>query len=363
MADTVVLEHNGEVIPYGNDGLVAACVADAPDIVREHGVAVVPNRLTPEECAAMNDGAWVTANFLTSRCSVPVQRDDPRTYASLWELMPSHGMLQQHYGVHAQYLTDLRQNRKLAELSAAYHQCEIDDMLVSFDGYSFGLGPVLPGKKRGLFRGPASTWLHLDQRLSDNRDLCLQTWVTANPVGPGDATLRVLLGSHKIKPEFARHFGLEAQKVDWFMLTREHIDYFIRRGCRDHAVTAPAGSQVAWSSNTVHSGIEAMPASALPASLAAVPRTYRNVAYLCFQPRSMCESLAALQRTIDKRRRIMGEGPDGSDDSFFLRGTSHWPLKCSMFGKTPRTYGAQLPDVSALPPPHLTAYGRRVYGL
>jgi hypothetical protein len=47
-----------------------------------------------------------------------------------------------------------------------------------------------------------------------------------------------------------------------------------------------------------------------------------------------------------------------------LRMTSHWSLKSILFGKQPRTYGAELPPIreTDIQTPHLSELGRRIAG-
>ena len=45
-----------------------------------------------------------------------------------------------------------------------------------------------------------------------------------------------------------------------------------------------------------------------------------------------------------------------------LRLTSHWPNKCKLFPKTPRTYGNAMPEIEQLPPPKLSKLGLRLSG-
>ena len=75
---------------------------------------------------------------------------------------------------------------------------------------------------------------------------CIQTWVTANPVGIGDATLRVLQGSHIYHGEFREKFKLPNEKMDWHVLTDEQIQWLKDKGCKDLCLVAPPGAQVCW---------------------------------------------------------------------------------------------------------------------
>jgi hypothetical protein len=325
----------GVTLTYGNEGLVADNPKDVLKILKEKGVAILRGVLNEEECQAMNDGMWDTAEYLTSGLAEPLKRDDPETYKHIFTLMPKHGGLIQEFGWgHAQYVWDVRQNKKVA---AVYNELygEKTPLLVSFDGVNVSLGSIMPkGKQRGMFRG--NKWLHTDQRLSDSSFLCVQSWVTANKIGVGDATLRCFVGSHHLHHQFAKVFPDIPKKdfnSDWFKFTEEHLDWFLKNGVQDLCVTCEAGDQVFWDSRLVHSGTEFVNDQDCPQP--AQQRTHRNVVYLCMQPRE--------QKTILKRARILNP-----DDDWHLRTASHWPNKMKLFSKYPQTYGNPPPIGSKL---------------
>lgn len=373
----VTVTSKGVELRYGNEGFVAKTPEEVPAIVAEKGAAILLDAITPEECASFREGMLTAAEKLTSRLEVPFDRVRPETYGSIFQLSPNHGgLFQHHQWGHIQAVWDLRQKPKLAAAHAAFHQCDPADMLVSFDGINFSPGALMPGRKRGQFRG--NSWIHLDQRLSDSTPLCLQSWVTANPIGVGDATLRFLEGGHRFHREFAEDWGLTKNTVDWKMLEPDHLVWFDAKGCKDTCLTVPAGAQVFWDSRTPHSGIEFLADEDRPDPSA--PKSIRMVAYLCYEPRTgprlpedhpdTGKAAKNLPKILAKRRKIL----DPTND-WFLRLTSHWPNKMKLFGKNPRSYGATAPSGatdpsdfwSFVPPiagmPELTDFGRRIAGL
>jgi hypothetical protein len=68
-----------------------AAPEEVPAMLQRYGVAVLPALLTPEECAAMNDGMWATCARLTSGLAVPLRRGDPRLTAPSSTSPPSTG--------------------------------------------------------------------------------------------------------------------------------------------------------------------------------------------------------------------------------------------------------------------------------
>ena len=350
----ISITSNGITLNYGNEGFLAKEPEEVLAILKDKGVSVLQNVLNEEECKVMNDGMWETAEYLTSGLKNPIKRDEPDTYNSIFDLGLKHGgLIQHHQWAHAQYVWDVRQNQKVAEV---YKKLYGEDLLVSYDGVNVSLGPIMSGRKRGYFRG--NSWLHTDQQLCDSSFKCVQSWLTANPIEAGDATLRFLSGSHLFHETFAEEFNLQNSKEDWFIFTPDHIEWFKEQGCIDTCITCPAGSQVFWDSRTVHSGIEYIPQKDFPDRT--TPRTYRNVVYVCFDKKKTT--------TLTKRERIMN-----SEDSWRLRSASHWPNKMKLFGQYPRNYGNKPPEgcvqtddtkywsfVPEMPMPELTDYGKKI---
>jgi len=312
-------------------------VSQVMEMLRNYGVAIMPNVLTPEECQAMRTGMWDYLECITSNFKNPINRDDPTTWKEMRHLYPKHSMLIQQWSIgHAQFIWDLRQNPKIANIFSLIWNVPIENLLVSFDGASFHMPPENTGG--GWFRG--KSWLHTDQSYLRNSFECVQSWVTAYDVNPGDATLTFLEGSHGWHDAFRERFGI-VDKSDWFKLeTQEHYDFYIKEhGCQQKYIQCPAGSMVFWDSRTIHCGQEAIRNRAKP--------NMRCVAYICMTARSK-----ATQKDLEKKQKAFNE----------LRTTNHWPHKPKLFPTTPRTYGQPLPSVQPIEPPVLTSLGRRLAG-
>ena len=356
----ITVTSKGVKLNYGNDGLVADNAKDVLKILKEKGVAVFRGVLDKEECDAMNDGMWSTAEYLTSGLAEPLKRDDPQTYKSVFNLGIKHGgLIQEFEWGHAQYAWDVRQNPKTAGVYKELYG-EETPLLVSMDGINASLGSVMPkGKQRGMFRG--NNWLHMDQRISNSDFLCVQSWVTANKIGVGDATLRCYVGSHKLHEEFGKAFPdipKKERNADWFKFKKEHLAWYLEKGAEELCITCEAGDQVFWDSRLVHSGTEFVVDEDCP--VREEKRTHRNVVYVCFHPRE--------EKTLKKRARILNE-----DDPWRLRLASHWPNNMKLFGKYPQHYGAPPPKgctqrdptdywsfVPHMPMPTLTPYGKKI---
>ena len=124
------------------------------------GVAVVPGVLNPQEIKDAQNGMLSTIEMLTSankrKPKQGFKREDPNTWSNHAKiLVPSHGMTLNNYEVgHAQFVWDIRQKAKV--IKPFVDIWDTDNLLVSFDGFSFGLDAKLnPNKstKSGSLNG------------------------------------------------------------------------------------------------------------------------------------------------------------------------------------------------------------------
>ena len=100
-----------------------------------YGVAIIDGVISPEECEQVKNGFWDYLEHATSKFDKPIDRNDPTTFAELWKLYPTHGMLMQHFGIgHAQCNWDIRQHPNVANVFSKIWDVPTEDLLVSFDG-------------------------------------------------------------------------------------------------------------------------------------------------------------------------------------------------------------------------------------
>ena len=311
-----------------------ATLENFKDVLSTHGVAVIPSVLSTEECVGMNGGMWDSLERLTSLFETPIERDDESTWVEFFKFRPMHAMLMQHYKIgHAQYVWDVRQNPKVANVFAKLWDVAPEELLVSFDGVAIHFPPEVT--HRGWYR---NEWFHTDQSLKRNSFECVQGLVTSREVREGDATFTFLDGSHALHKELA-DAALEKGPGDWVVLTPEQLDFCKSKGCVVQSVVCPAGSIVLWDSRTIHAGKE--PVKGRP------EMNFRNVVYVCMTPRKLATS-----RAIAKKKEIFEK----------QRMTTHWPHRPKMFGVLPRTYGNEMPTVATLRAPVLTDLGKKLAG-
>ena len=337
-------------------------------MLAREGVAVLVGVLDADEIQGMQEGMWETLSSMTAPFARPVVRGEPATYGTVRSLMPNHGYLFQGWPglAHRQHIWDVRQNPKVAGAFAEIWGCGAEELLCSFDAVSMGVAHLAEGGGTGWERG--HKWEHMDQAPTRVGFECVQGWVTGEDIEPGDATLLVRPGSHRLGPGLVEKFGITETK-DWYKLKVEERAWFAEQGCEDLRILAPAGSLVLWDSRTVHSGSNPMKE--------AVRHKPRNVIYVCMQPRlptvkgmgagtekrrASTKEMQVLARALKKRREIF----DPTNEAKFLRMTTHWPRKTLLFGKYPRSYGPKPAEWEQVPKgetPTLTALGRKLAGL
>ena len=305
------------------------------ETLSNYGVAIIPNVINLKECQQMTNGMWDYLEHITQTWTTPISRKNPNSWREFYKLYPKHSMLLQHHNVgHMQAIWDLRQNPKIVDIFANFWNTTPEELLVSFDGCSFGVPPE--ETNRGWNRN--NTWYHCDQSPTRDGFECVQSWVTGLDVNSGDATLAFMEGSQKFHKEFATTFNI-TEKKDWYKLTREEEQFYIDKGCEYKKIKCPQGSIVFWDSRTIHCGTEAMRERTIP--------NFRAVVYLCYMPRSSSTS-----KMILKKQKAFNE----------MRTTSHWANKPKLFPKNPRTYGGELLEHTIINPPILTELGKKLAG-
>jgi hypothetical protein len=306
------------------------------DTINKFGVAIIPNILNDDECNSLVSGIWDFFEHITQMWQIPLKRDNESTWTQFYKLYPMHSMLIQHWGVgHAQVSWNLRQNEKIVELFSHFWKCSKNDLLVSFDGLSFNPPPEIT--KRGWNKN--NTWYHTDQSYTENDFKCIQSWITGLDVNDGDATLSFMEGSNIYHKECAEKFMI-TDKKNWYKLTKEQELFYTEKGCTYKNIKSPKGSLVLWDSRTIHCGVEATRGRRDSPN-------FRAIIYLCYMPRALCN-----KANLKKKQKAFEE----------LRTTSHWPSNPTLFGKHPRTYGAELPEITVCDKPVLTSLGKLLAG-
>ena len=300
------------------------------------GVAVIPDVLDGKEISDMQNGIWDTVEHLTSFMDTPMDRNNPDTWSSWYSLLPTHDMLLQTYSVgHSQFIWDVRQNPKVANVFSHIWKCKPEQLITSFDAVSFHLPPEITNK--GWYKD--DDWFHVDAAYTRPEFECVQGFVTGFDINEGDSTLTLLEGSHKYHQDFAKKFEIE-DEIDWFRLDEEQLDFYLdEKKCNRVNVKARAGSLVLWDSRTVHCGMKPLKTRKEP--------NFRLVTYVCMTPREWCSDEA-----INVRRDAFNN----------LYMTTHCPHRPKLFPKVPNRYFKEAPIVPDIEHPKLSDLGFSLSG-
>lgn len=352
--------HTMEVLGLYTDGTAEGfCTLDStevPGILAKHGVCVLLNVLSLEECSMMNDLAWSTFCNALQNTNKPLVRDDPSTYDAIKLLGGHHNMLFQSLGLgFGPHKAMLFNNKKaFAGFEAIYGTHKLH---TSFDGCGFMPCGEIPISDKDYVKEWES--IHLDQNLGKSRGKFeyVQSWVTGAHVPKEGATLQFLYkpggGVHELHKAYGDHLerekGLKLGNKDWVKMPGM-MEWYKEQGCDVRRMMMPAGAQVFWDSRVPHSGVKGRGTH------------FRNVCYICAVPAS--RSTPAL---LAKRREILLE----MDSRNFLRACSHQPDKMRLFSVYPVTRPyltveatkAKYADIAWPSMPELNDYGKRVCGL
>lgn len=239
-----------------------------PNLINEtlnrYGVCVITDILTTKESEKLFNCMVWDLETRTSCLETPFRLNKPETWSTLEVFNPYHNMLYQNSGIaHAGYIWNLRTHPKVVNVFEIIWSSK--KLITSFDGISFHLPGEMSGKKH--FCEDEKPWYHVDQSPFRNTFDCVQGFVTSKDVNEHDATLSVIVGSHK---HYSEYFDNEINKMIFERASKETIDkkmkvefqkindisYFLKRGCYEHKIICPAGSLVLWDSRTVHFGTQ-----------------------------------------------------------------------------------------------------------
>lgn len=326
---------------YVYDEYVCNSVENVLKSLDTHGVAIIPSLLDEDEKENIRSGVWDFCEKLTSLWETPMDRNNPTTWKGFYNLQPLHGMLMQNYHVgQAQVSWDVRQNPKIIDIFSQIYQCS--DLMVSMDGLSFSIPPE--NTNRGWQHKMRNSLFHTDQSYTRPDFDCIQSWVTANDVEDGDATLAFYRGSHKFHREFSEEFIDKCKEVkskkDWFHHSEEQLEFYRKRGCIEQRIRCPSGSLVLWDSRTLHCGAGPLHGRA--------NAKFRFVIYVCYLPKTKCS-----EKEMEKRKQAF----------MAMKTMSHNPSRASIFGDQPaRTYGNERPIVAMIERPKLSDVGKKLLG-
>lgn len=290
------------------------------DSITNLGVAVIEDVVTPEFCTDT-----IRQMFEWLKKYVGISQNDTSTWKEIRKLFPKHGGLIQNWGIsQTQFVWNVRQYEKIYDIFASIWG---EDLKVSFDGINITLDPKVTNS--GYER---KAWYHMDQGKNKRGLLSIQGFLNLRDVNDGNATLAILEQSNKYHDEFFEAFPTTTTD-DFLVLTDEHIQWYINKGCRKTAVKCPAGSFVMWDSRTIHYG----------RGYDKTNTNSRFVIYVC-----MLSTKYFSDNILEKRKKWFQE----------KRMTNHWGMK--LFPRIPRTYGATPLTIVDNDTIELTELGKRL---
>jgi hypothetical protein len=303
----------------------------------KYGVAIIPNLINDNECKDINNGIWDYFEHITKNWSgdySPIKKKNKKTWNNIFKLFPLHSQLFKHWGVgHSQVCWDTRQNIKIVNVFSHLWDCSPEELLVSFDGLSFCLPPEITNKG-----WQNKTWFHTDQSYLRNDLECIQSWVTANDIQEGDATLSIMESSHKYHKEFSETFNIN-NKSDWYKLNSIEEKFYKDKKCEYKKIKCPKGSLVLWDSRTIHCGTNPIKKRK--------KANIRSIIYLCYMKKNLCS-----ENQTQKKQQL-----------FYKKQTSnHWPCNPTPCPVNPHTYGENIPIITEIDKPNLNDLGKSLAG-
>jgi hypothetical protein len=301
------------------------------------GIAVIRNVVTLDKIESCKTKMCITLKNMSSDWEIPLDLKKKSSYHGIFNLAPLHSMLIQNYGLgQAEFAWDIRTDENVANIfSKIWNDCNINDLIVSMDGISIHLPPEIT--KQGW---NTKDKFHTDQCFLEQDMKTIQGLVNLYNINIGDATTKILKGSHKYHAEYYQQYGNELlnNPINHFNLLKEdHMSYFINKGCEKELILANAGDLVLFDSRLMHCGSE--PIQERKKS------NIRATIYVCMTERNR----ASLE--IQRLRKLLFTN---------CSVTNHCPYRIEIFDKYPRSYGKKLPIVSDIPKANISEFGLKL---
>ncbi|XP_063397666.1 uncharacterized protein LOC134681974 [Mytilus trossulus] len=182
---------------------------------------------------------------------------------------------------------------------------QTENLLSSMDGVAIAEPPELG---RSSFCNPDFFWLHTDQGSWRDGLHAYQGAVYLEETSETDFCFRVLENSVQFHKEFYEHFPSAKKKSageDFYILSKEEIDWFISKGCEMKKVPVPKGGMVLWDSRTIHDNIA--PTRGRPNS-----DRWRFVVLVCMVP-----AIWSTPKDVELKTEAYNE----------MAATAHWPAQ------------------------------------
>lgn len=259
--------------------------------LKRDGFAVVKGAIPKDRAISYQSKA---REWLKSFGNDALDFNDPKTWVDA--NLPVHSSINTFGGyrvAHEKFMWDARMEPGV--LDAFTKIWGTDELLVSFDSLNITF-PNRTDVER------LKAWEHVDQSPLRRGLHCIQGIISLSTAGPEDGGLVVYPQSHLLHDEWLDSQDDKSRwsSKDLYILKKEELSWFQKKGLRPHKVCADIGDLIVWDSRTIHYGTEPSESSS----------TIRTVIYASYSPARL-----ASPETLAIKAEVFGK----------YGGTTHWP--------------------------------------
>lgn len=275
----------------------------AEDLERD-GYAVISGVFSRDEAEALETEAWATLDKATGG-ELRRDRDYSRVLAK--DLLPhKHGIVESFRFNHSPWVRKIRRDPRVVGIFAALYGT--DQLVASMDRVNF----KLPGKPYHSTK----PWPHIDQNPRLLGRITIQSYLCLTDCGESAPGNRLYRGSHAVFESRFAYLRSDQSVENWQTLTETEASE-LEKVCPLVKPVLHKGDMLLWDSRTVHSPSDGTDFE-----------DGRIVVYLCYNK--------LWEKAGDSKFR------QKKKDAFVeCRSTRHSPNPQHLFGKGPRTYGAE----------------------
>lgn len=226
----------------------------------------------------MRNGTWDTIEHITKNFTMPINRNNKDTWKTAFDIISTQNLTIRNSSIcHAQYVWDIRQNKKITNIFAKIHDIADEDLLCTFEETSI-LMPHEPFELKWNNNVNFKN-LHTFRSFTSYNFPIIRSFVTAYDINNGDSTLCFLESSNKYHEEFCKTFMIGYHPNAVFLQNDDHLKFFEDRNCLKKSIRCPAGSIVLWDMRTMQ--FDRNPSNYRK------HENLRSVSYICMLPRSL----------------------------------------------------------------------------
>ena len=277
------------------------------DIIREHGVVIINNVFSNEECDESMDELFESMSKLSGNV---IKRKNWKTEWNRQNLPPQTriGLFQSLVGNFPQVWklrSDPRMNKIFTEIYSDLRGKAVTDFSVAIDGINIK-SPTAP-----YCTDKTADWAHLDMTQRDAKFSCVQGQIVLTNTS---ACFRCSPGSHEVYGQVLDKLGVSrTDKSNWCKFKKS--DYTTVKKIVEDAggqwqipIRAPKGSVILWLSSLIHSAkAQDNPKSRIRTECPPIKDDFwdewRGVVYCCYRPKvEMPLCISRLQRCFRENR-------------------------------------------------------------